>query len=221
MGTLLKRGDWALGLLSLVERKRIPVNDLGVHAPGRLLTHPDPVVAKRAARVFDALRGPQLREKDALIAKFQPAFDRPADLKNGKELFEKNCIVCHKFGDKGKDAGPNLTGVGLHGDSVLLTHILDPNRVVEGNFISYNVLTKKDEEYTGLIKSENSEKVVLKNLEGEVEIRRADIVSMKSSGLSLMPEGLEAFGEKNIRDIVGYLTATVPKGFRPLDLGGA
>jgi hypothetical protein len=129
--------------------------------------------------------------------------------------------VCHKFGDKGKDAGPNLTGVGLHGEAVLLTHILDPNRVVEGNFISYNVLTKKDEEYTGLIKTENTEKIVLKNLEGELELRRADIVSMKSSGLSLMPDGLEALGEKNIRDIVGYLAATVPKGFRPLNLSSA
>jgi hypothetical protein len=36
-----------------------------------------------------------------------------------------------------------------------------------------------------------------------------------------MPEGLEALGEKNIRDIVGYLAATVPKGFRPIDLAGA
>jgi len=220
-GMLLKRGDWALGLLSMVEKKRIPLNDLGVQTPGRLLTHPDPVVAARAARVLETLRGPQTREKDALIAKFQAAFDVSADLKNGKDLFEKNCAVCHKFGDKGKEVGPSLTGVGLHGEQVLLTHILDPNRVLEGNFIAYNVITKKDEEYSGLIKSENSEKVVLKNLEGEVEVRRADIVSMKSSGLSLMPEGLEALGEKNIRDIVGYLVATVPKGFRPLNLAGA
>jgi putative membrane-bound dehydrogenase-like protein len=221
VGMLLKRGDWALGLLSVVENKRIGLNDLGVQTPGRLLTHPDAVVAKKAAKVFEELRGPQLTEKSALIGKFLAAFSKPADLKNGKELFEKNCVVCHKFGDKGKDAGPSLTGVGLHGEQVLLTHILDPNRVVEGNFISYNVVTKKDDEYTGLIKSENTEKVVLKNVEGEVEIRRADIVSMKSSGLSLMPEGLEALGEKNIRDIIGYLVTTVPKGFRPIDLAGA
>jgi len=220
-GTLLRRGDWALGLLSQVERKRITLGELGVQTPGRLMTHPDPIVAKRAEKVFETLRGPQSVEKSALIGRFQAAFLKPADLKNGKELFEKNCAVCHKFGDKGKDVGPNLTGVGLHGESVLLAHTLDPNRLVEGNFISYNVITKKDEEYTGLIKSENSEKVVLKNLEGEVEVRRADIASMKSSGLSLMPEGLEALGDKNIRDIIGYLVATVPKGFRPLDLASA
>lgn len=221
VGVLLKRSDWALALLRMIESKQIAVNELGVQTQGRLTTHPDALVSRKAAQVFEALNGPQLREKNALIASFQPFFNQAPDLKNGKEMFEKNCAVCHKFGDKGKDAGPNLTGVGLHGESVLLTHILDPNRVVEGNFISYNITTKKDEEFSGLIKSENSEKVVLKNIEADVEIRRADIASMKSSGLSLMPEGLEALGGKNIRDIVGYLVNTIPKGFRPLDLGGA
>jgi putative membrane-bound dehydrogenase-like protein len=221
IGTLLKRSDWALALLDAVAKKKLVLAELGVQTPDRLLNHPDKAVAKKAAAVIAAIRGPQIREKDALVAKFQTSFSNPADLKNGKTLFEKNCAVCHKFGDAGKEVGPNLTGVGLHGDAVLLTHILDPNRVVEGNFVSYNAVTKKDEEYTGLIKTENTEKVVLKNLEGEVELRRADLVSLNSSGLSLMPEGLEALGEKNIRDIVGYLSATVPKGFRPLDLTGA
>ena len=221
IGTLLKRGDWAFALLNMIERKQIAVAELGIQTPTRLMTHPDAAVSKRARAVFEAVQGPQLREKNELITRFQAYFSHAADLKNGKEQFEKNCAVCHKFGDKGKDAGPNLTGVGLHGESVLLTHILDPNRVVEGNFISYNITTRKEEEYSGIIKSENSEKVVLKNLEAEIEIRRADIASMKSSGLSLMPEGLEALGEKNIRDIVGYLAAVIPKGFRPLDLGAA
>jgi putative heme-binding domain-containing protein len=108
--------------------------------------------------------------------------------------------------------------VGLHGETVLLTHILDPNRVVEANFVFHSVITKKNEEYTGLIKTENKEKVVLNNVEGEVELRRADIQSIQSSGLSLMPEGLESLGEKAIRDIIGYLTANIPRGFRPLDL---
>ena len=221
LGTLLKRSDWADALLDAIAKKTIALGDLGVQGPSRLLTHPDAAIAKKAATIVETIRGPQAREKDALIERFLVYLDKPADLKNGKELFEKNCAVCHKFGDKGKDVGPTLTGVGLHGPKVLLTHILDPNRVIEGNFVSYNLVTKKDEEYTGLIKSENSEKVTLRNVEGEVEVRRADIASFKSSGLSLMPEGLEALGEKNIADIVAYLTSTIPKGFRPLNLASA
>jgi putative membrane-bound dehydrogenase-like protein len=218
LAMLLRRREWALALLAALQNKSIPLADLGAQAPSRLLNHPDPVVSRRAASVLEGLRGPFLREREVVIARFRPLLDKPADTKNGKELFEKNCAICHKFGDKGKDLGPNLTGVGLHGESVLLTHILDPNRVVEGNFVAYNVITKKSEEYTGLIKTENSEKVVLNNVEGEVEIRRADMESITSSRLSFMPDGLEALGEKNIRDIVGYLAANIPRGFRPLDL---
>jgi putative membrane-bound dehydrogenase-like protein len=221
LGTLVKRSDWADTLLDAIAKKTIELSDLGVQGPSRLLTHPDAAIAKKAATIVEAIRGPQTREKDALIAHYLAYLDKPADLKNGKELFEKNCAVCHKFGDRGKDVGPTLTGVGLHGPRVLLTHILDPNRVIEGNFVSYNLVTKKDEDYTGLIKSENNEKVTLRNIEGEVEVRRADIATFKSSGLSLMPEGLEALGEKNIADIVAYLTTTVPKGFRPLNLASA
>ncbi len=221
VGTLLKRRQWALDLLDAISSKTISLKDLGVQTPSRLLHHPDASVAKKAVGVIEALRGPQPRQRESLIARFRPYLDTPADLKNGKELFDKNCAICHRFGDKGKEVGPNLTGVGLQGENVLLTHILDPNRLVVANFIAYNVTTKKQEEYTGLIKTENTEKVVLNNLEGEVEIRCADIESIRPSGQSLMPEGLEALGEKNIRDIVGYLAANIPKGFRPLDLTGA
>jgi len=182
-----------------------------------LQTHADASVAARARTVFEELQGPR-HEKDALIAKLRPAIDLAADVKNGKELFEKQCAICHKFDQKGKDLGPDLTGVGLNGPTVLLTHILDPNRIVEGNFLAYNVTTKNHEEYSGLIKSDNKDSVTLKNLEGDVEVRKADIASMRSSGLSLMPDGLEALGDKALRDIIGYLTANTPKGFRTLDM---
>ena len=219
-GTLLKRADWSLALCDALAAKKLSVTNLVVGAPSRLLAHADKTVAARAREVFDALDGPR-REKDALIAQFLPALKEKPDAKAGKELFEKNCVICHKFGDQGKDLGPELTGVGLNGPSVLLTHILDPNRVVEGNFLAYNITTKKQDEYTGLIKTENKESVTLKNLEGETELRRADIATMRSSGLSLMPDGLEALGAPALRDIIAYLTANTPRGFRTLDLTAA
>jgi putative heme-binding domain-containing protein len=133
-------------------------------------------------------------------------------------MFLQNCGVCHKLADRGHAVGPELTGAGLHGGSVLLTHILDPNRIVEGNFVAYNLITKKGDEYSGLIKTENKDSVTLRNIEGEITVKQADIASFTSSGISLMPEGLEALGEKNLRDIIGYIIAKNPTGFRPLDL---
>src|SRR5262249_29602047 len=112
LATLLRRSEWAMTLLAALRDRTIPVNDLGVQGPCRLLNHPDTAGARKAAAVLEALQALPQRSKDALIAEFRPAFAKPADLKNGKEVFEKNCAICHKFGDKGKDLGPNLTGVG-------------------------------------------------------------------------------------------------------------
>ncbi len=205
--TLLKRAAWGLALVDALERQTIKLNDLGVQGASRLQSHADKTLATRATAVIAAIQGPRIQEKDALIARFTKYLDQRADLKNGKAMFQKNCAICHKFGGEGKDLGPDLTGIGTKGVPVVLMNILDPNRVLEGNFIAYNITTKKQEEYSGLIARENAERVVLRNLEGEVEIRRADIAAMTSSGLSLMPEGLEALGETTIRDIVAHLLA--------------
>ncbi len=218
---LMRRPEWAEALLTAVERGQIKMSELTVYGASRLRTHADPKVARRAAAVLDSIEGPRQREKNELIAKFERALQDPPNIENGRTVLLNNCAPCHKFNDKGHHLGPELTGVGLHGALVLLTHILDPNRVVEGNFVAYNLTTAKGDDYTGIIKTENKDAVTLRNLEGEVTIKRADIASLKSSGLSLMPEGMEALGEKNVRDLIGYIMARTPAGFRAIDLSKA
>jgi putative membrane-bound dehydrogenase-like protein len=221
LGALLRRPDWTLALINAVATNAVTLTDLGVTGVNRLETYPDPRIAKTARNVIGRLRGPQSGEKEPLIDRFRTALEQPGNLDNGRELFLKNCAICHKFGDRGHELGPELTGVGLNGPEVLLTHILDPNRIVEGNFGLYNITTTKGEEYTGLIKTENKESVTLNNLEGEREIKRVDIASMTPAGRSLMPEGFEALGENGIRDIITYVASKTPKGFRALDMTSA
>src|SRR5262249_16904346 len=78
LATLLRRSEWAMTLLAALRDRTIPVNDLGVQGPGRLLNHPDPAVARKAAAVLEALHALPQRSKDALIAAFRPAFAKPA-----------------------------------------------------------------------------------------------------------------------------------------------
>src|ERR1043166_9031690 len=96
--------------------------------------HADPVVAAKAAKVIAELKGPEQKEKDALIARLRPEVLKPGDAANGAKLFTQNCAVCHKLKNEGADFAPNLTGMGAHGPEDLMVHILDPNRVVEPNF---------------------------------------------------------------------------------------
>src|SRR5204863_1797477 len=118
---------------------------------------------------------------------------------------------------EGRSIAPDLTGMGVHGKHELLVNIIDPNRQVETNYVSFNVRLKNGEVFNGLIAKETREMVVLKNNEGDREIRRSDIDAMHSTGLSLMPEGLESLGAEVIRDILTFMVSEAGN-FRVVDL---
>jgi hypothetical protein len=126
---LLKRVDWSQELLKAIRNKEIDLATLGPANMHRLRTHPDLNVAKTANAMIDEMRGPELKEKDTLIAQFMPVITQPGNVENGHKLFTANCATCHVYKNEGKDLAPNLTGMGAHGPADLLVHVLDPNRV--------------------------------------------------------------------------------------------
>jgi putative membrane-bound dehydrogenase-like protein len=216
-GAVVKRADWSLALVQALADRKIDLMTIGPANLHRLRTHSDKAVASRAGEVIDSLRGPEQKEKEALIAKFRPEVVKPGNVETGHKLFTQNCAVCHKFKEEGSDLAPNLTGMGAHGPEDLLVHVLDPNRVVEPNFIATSVETKDGLSYDGMITRENNAAVFIRNQTAEVEIRKDNIQSRRSTGLSLMPNGFEALGEEGLRDLIGYLCADEAK-FRILDL---
>ena len=56
---------------------------------------------------IDALRGPEAKQKDELIAKFRPVVEQKGDVANGKKLFTANCAVCHSFKGEGRGLAPD------------------------------------------------------------------------------------------------------------------
>jgi putative membrane-bound dehydrogenase-like protein len=217
---VLKRADWSTAFVNAVKTGDINWRALGPGPAFRLRTHSDKSVAKLASTVFDELRGPEAKEKDKLIAQYVSAVEKSGDLANGKALFEKNCAGCHKFKGAGRDLAPDLTGMGVHGAHDLLIHILDPNRVVEDNFISVSIDTKDGETYDGVVATENSSSVKLRNATSDVEIQKKNIAARRSTGRSLMPEGFEALGGDGLRDIIGYIASEEGK-YRIIDLHAA
>src|SRR5204863_9189415 len=126
-------------------------------------------------------------------AKYQPALSLKGDSARGKTVFEAACATCHRAGDLGKDVGPNLATIRQWSPDQALINILDPNREVAPNFVSYTVETKDGRTLDGLITDESAASLTLKRAEGLTEILlRRDIAQLSGSGLSLMPEGLEA-----------------------------
>ena len=204
---ILKRQETALALLAALKDNRLTPTALGPANIARLRTHPNNRVATEAAAVLGANTAPT-KEKDALIALLLPEVQKPGDVANGKTLFATSCAICHKFGDVGlRDVGPPLAGIGAHAPADLLTAIVDPNRQVEPNFWQWNLTTKKGETLAGVISSETTTALTVRNQGGDTEVKIADIATRENTRRSLMPEGFEGLGATGLRDIIAYLKA--------------
>lgn len=219
-GQLLKRADWSSAVIQALADRKLDPAVLGPGNLHRLRTHSDATVAANATKVIAELKGPEQKEKDALIAKLRPEVVKPGNAANGAKLFTQNCAVCHKFKNEGADFAPNLTGMGAHGPEDLIVHILDPNRVVEPNFVAVSIETKDELSYDGIVLRENNSAIVLRNQTAETEIRRDNIKSRRSTSRSLMPEGFEQLGADGLRDLLTYLCADEQR-FRILNLADA
>ena len=147
-------------------------------------------------------------EKDRLIARFREAFDQPADLKNGKDQFEKQCALCHRFADKGRDFGPDLTDIRRKYDrATLLTHIRQPNLVVAPEHRTHSVTLLDDTELTGFLKKRTATELLLKLEDGtERRVPLTQVASNRESALSAMPEGLlTALTAQEVADLLEFL----------------
>ncbi len=217
---LVSRIAWANAALDALETKELPITLLGPARLSKLRLHPDPVVAKRAVKLIEALGGGTNPKKDEIIAKLLPLIDsKPGDLAKGKLAFTAICSVCHKLNGVGQEVGPPLDGIGVHGTAELLIHIIDPSRVVDNEHRTWSIALKNGTFATGIIARENDRAITL-HLPGGAsqDIKLADIKSRQDTGLSLMPEGFEGLGADMLRDILAYLSGGTSK-YRAINLG--
>lgn len=201
---LLARADRTTAVLDAVESGAIPASQISPARQTLLLKNKDAAIAARATKL---LASQSLGQRKEVIAEYQSALDLKGEEGRGRALFDKECVTCHKNGDKGHDVGPNLSTIRHRTPGEVLTHILDPNREVGPNFVNYVVSIDDGRIATGLIESETATSVVLKRAEGVTEtILRANIEGMSNSGQSLMPEGLEKkLSPQDMADLLMFL----------------
>jgi uncharacterized protein len=106
----------------------------------------------------------------------------------------------------------------VHGKDQLLVHILDPNRDVEGNFVTYVALLTDGLVVSGMLAGESAASVELIDAQGKRHaILREDIEELSRSGASLMPEGFEKqLSRTQLADLLAHLTDH--GRFMPIDL---
>lgn len=191
-------------LLTKLEAGDIKLADL---SPGRLqlLQSSQEASLKSRAAALLARLGTSTRQE--VIDRYQPALTLGGDVDRGRAIFRKTCVACHKLEGVGVDLAPNLISMQARGAEAILFNVLDPNREVNPQFQSYLVVTTDGLTHTGILQSETGTAVTLIRNEGKTEtILRSDIEELRSTGLSLMPEGLEKeIDVQGMADLLRYL----------------
>jgi putative membrane-bound dehydrogenase-like protein len=198
---LLSSDVWTLALLKRPEAKTC---DAAMRA--RLKKHPNQEIAKLAAT---ALADSTSATRAMVVEKFKPALKLTGDATKGKTMFAQLCITCHQLDGVGLPLGPDLRSVVQHDAEKLLNSILDPGAIIEPGFMAYHCTLKNGEQLYGVITTETSASLTLK-MAGNVtkSVLRSEVASLKSTGTSLMPEGLEAvLTPQSLADLIAYLKA--------------
>ena len=149
-----------------------------------------------------------------MIERYKAALAKEGDAKRGRDIFKTNCAACHKIAGIGTLVGPDISDSIVKAPEQLLVDILDPSRVIDNNYATFVVKTKSGAVISGFIAAQTASSLTLRRGEGQEDVvLRQDIEEMKSSGVSLMPEGLEKnVTVEGMSDLIAFL-----KGWRFID----
>lgn len=202
--TLLARPAWLNAFLDAVERGVVRPADLDPARVQVLQKSSAAAVAARVAKVFGATA---LSKRTDVLAKYQRAAEQTGDAGKGKVVFKENCSACHRLEGVGEAVGPDLTAIQNRGTEAVLTNILDPNREVLPQYYAYQLTTDAGTTLSGTIAAETGNTVTIRQADGKSEtVQRVNILSLRSTGLSAMPEGLEAkIDVPAMADLLAYL----------------
>lgn len=132
-----------------------------------------------------------------------------ADLKNGKQLFQRTCGACHKLYGEGGILGPDLTGSNRTNLNYLLSNLIEPSAEVQDDYRMVVITSQDGRTYSGNVIAENDRQLTMRVIgQDQLVINKSDIQSRETAAGSLMPEGLlQALSDKDVVDLIGYLRA--------------
>jgi len=200
----LKHRQVAEWLIEAVEQGMLRPLDISAADFARLERHPDSNLRSRVARLASQ-RTPA--ERQAVLTQYQPCLQLPADPMRGRAVFAKTCASCHRIAGIGVDVAPDISDSRTKTAQQLLVDILQPNRAIDAHYTAYVITTTDGRVLTGIIAAETATSITLRQAEGKTEmLSRTDIESIQSTGLSLMPEGLERdLSLQDMADVIAFI----------------
>ena len=204
---LVARPERVTALLDAMQSGSVRASDLSTAQVKFLRNHRDASIRSKAAKVLGAPATASKRQD--VVDAFMPALNLKGDASHGKVLYLERCSSCHRLEGQGFALGPDLITVKTTGKEKILLNLIDPNKEVAPQFQAYEIETKDDESFIGLVINESATSVTMRQAYGkENTIPRTKITKMRSQNNSLMPEGLETgLKPQDIADLLEYVVS--------------
>lgn len=189
-------------LLKALEDGRIERTMADPAMQAKLYDHPDKEVVNRAKQFFKQ----ESDERAAVVAGYNEALTLTGEVIRGRDLFASTCARCHVPQPGRPRVGADLSGINNKTKEELLNSIMNPSAGIEARFVNYIVTTKDGRIEDGILANETPGAVTLRNADRDVTILRKNIVEIRASTISLMPEGYEkSLTKQQVADIIAYL----------------
>jgi putative membrane-bound dehydrogenase-like protein len=200
------RPAWIAAFLDAVDRGTVNRGDVDPARIQALQAHADKTLRARAAKLFASA---MLARRQDVVAAYQKVLQLKGDRARGKAVFKRVCSGCHELEGVGTQVGADLHAIRDQGTATILLNILDPNREVKPQFLSYYLVTDAGRTITGIITAETANSLTIRRADGTTEtVLRIRIDELRSTGLSFMPEGLEKqIDVPAMADLLAYLNS--------------
>lgn len=169
-----------------------------------------PASVQKGAFELAALANVDLARQRAKLEELVEA-TKGGDVRRGQAVFMRTktaCNVCHQFGYVGGGLGPDLTRIGgIRTERDLLEAIAFPNASFVRSFEPITIVTTGGKSFTGLVKKESSDAVILATSATETaRIPRDEIEELRPGTVSIMPSGLEQqLTIQELADLIAFL----------------
>jgi putative membrane-bound dehydrogenase-like protein len=201
---LFSRPTWVAALFDAIESGEVSANDLDPARIKLLTSHGDSSIRTRAEKLLASLA---IGRRQDVVDAYRDVLTMPGDAERGKAVFKKVCAACHRVEGVGQEIGPNLATVKSRGAEAILVNLLDPSREVNPQFVNYVLVTDDGRSLTGVIAAETATSVTLRRAESATDtVLRVNIDELRSTGQSLMPDGMEKqLTKQETADLIAYL----------------
>jgi putative heme-binding domain-containing protein len=163
---------------------------------------------------------PESLRKQALGTTFaqETVLQLQGDALRGRLIFYSDaarCRTCHQLDDAEKSIGPTLTDISRKypRPEELLQHISQPSLKVDERFAAWTAVTKEGQVHNGLLVSESTQDVVLRQADGRsITLKRDSLDEFQRSSRSLMPDGVLAdLTAAEAADLLAFIRSLNPQ----------